>query len=233
MCQKSVLLPVITISPPPNQLIRGNVVIMHGWGATAEDAAYFSSLLDLPNVQLILPEGPFPHPYSPIGRMWYGLPDPLYDFQFQADLSDSVELQTSRRLIHELLSELPGQTGVPLAKTIVGGFSQGAAMAIDVGLDLPLAGLMVLSGYLHQPLVPRSPAPSTQPIASTLTAPILQVHGTIDPVVPLAAAQATRDALHAIGLTVQYQEIPGMGHEIAPPVLAQMQDFIQTQLALV
>ncbi len=200
---------------------------MHGWGATAEDAAYFSSSLDLPHVQLILPEGPFAHPYSPIGRMWYGLPEPVHNFRFQTDLSDSVELQTSRRLIQELLSELPGQTGVPLTKTIVGGFSQGAAMAIDVGLDLPLAGLMVLSGYQHQPLVTRSPEPSTP-----LTAPILQVHGTIDPVVPLPAAQATRDALRAIGMTVQYQEIPAMGHEIAPPVLAQMQNFIQTQLAL-
>jgi phospholipase/carboxylesterase len=212
---------VITISPPAGQVIQANVVILHGWGGTVQDAAYFASLLRLPHVQLILPEGSFQHPYSDIGRMWYGLPEPVNEFQFQMDLSADPDLQISRTKLLELITNLPAQTGVPLAKTIVGGFSQGGAMAIDIGLGLPLAGLMVLSGYLHKSLAD----------APRFLAPILQVHGTIDPVVPLIAAQQTRDALRQTGAEVQYEEIPGMGHEISLAVLDRMQRFILDQVS--
>jgi phospholipase/carboxylesterase len=211
---------VITISPPAGQAIQANVVILHGWGGTVQDAAYFASLLRLSHVQLILPEGSFQHPYSDMGRMWYGLPEPVTEFQFQMDLSDDPDLRISRTQLLELITNLPTQTGIPLAKTIVGGFSQGGAMAIEIGLGLPLAGLMVLSGYLHKSL---AAAPCFQ-------APILQVHGAIDPVVPLVAAQQTRDALRQTGAVVQYEEIPGMGHEISPTVLDRMQSFILGQV---
>ncbi|HAA33061.1 MAG TPA: serine esterase, partial [Cyanobacteria bacterium UBA8553] len=46
------------------------------------------------------------------------------------------------------LKSLQDTTGIPLESTILSGFSQGAAMALDVGLMLPLAGLVSLSGYL-------------------------------------------------------------------------------------
>jgi phospholipase/carboxylesterase len=215
-------LTVITISPQFQSNIQGNVVIMHGWGANAQDAAYFTSWLQLPNVQLILPEAPFQHPYSLEGRMWYGLPEPLGEFDFQADFSHRPDLQTSRQLLEDFLQALPSKTGIPLEKTILGGFSQGGAMTIDLGPHLPLAGLMVLSGYLHSPLE----------IPNDLTMPILQVHGINDPVVPIAAARQAHQALLATGSSVQYEEIPQMGHEISPVVLEKMQTFIQQQLQL-
>jgi phospholipase/carboxylesterase len=152
--------------------------------------------------------------------MWYGLPEPLEAFRFADDLSTSHELQTSRQLLIQFIQTLPTETGIPLSRTIVGGFSQGGAMAIDVGLDLPLAGLMVLSGYLHKSL--QNIAPHTHAV--------LMVHGKQDPVVPLTAALTAKTALEATGTHVEYHAFDNMGHEISWAVLDRMQSFIQQQL---
>jgi phospholipase/carboxylesterase len=211
-------LKVIQIPPPSGQAI-GTVVVLHGWGANAPDAAYFTQMLELQNILLILPEGPWQHPFSIEGRMWYGLPDPLEAFDFEADLSADPDLQASRSQLLELLQILPEKTGIPLERTILGGFSQGSAMSIDIGLTLPLAGLMVLSGYKHKSLAG---------IQSNL--PVLITHGKQDPVVPLQAAQHTRDAIAATGATVQYEEFDNMGHEISLAVLDRMKTFINATL---
>jgi phospholipase/carboxylesterase len=195
------------------QPANGALVVLHGWGANAEDAAYFTGMLPLAHIDRFLPEGPFNHPYSDVGRMWYSL-DNVADFG--TDLSLQSDLQTSRKLLTDWLLALPKQTGVPLERTILGGFSQGGAMTIEVGLTLPLAGLMILSGYLHKPLA-GLPKPSM---------PILQIHGQDDRVVPIAAARKTRDALLALGANLTYQEFPGLGHEVSMTVLEQMQGFV-------
>jgi phospholipase/carboxylesterase len=212
-----VSLNVITI-PAPVQPPQGLVVVLHGWGANAADVEFLVSLLALKTCQCLLPDGPFPHPYSS-GRMWYDLPQ---TYTFATNLGDHADLLTSRRLLTDWLQSLANTTGVPLSRTILGGFSQGGAMTLDVGLTLPLAGLMVLSGYSHAPI-----APPPQPIA-----PILLIHGRQDPVVPLAAAQHTRDRLLSLGATIQYEEFD-MGHEIAPIVLNRMQRFVQAKLQLI
>jgi phospholipase/carboxylesterase len=200
--------------------VIGNVVILHGWGANAADAASFATLMKLPNLNLFLPEGPFPHPYSAAGRMWYGLPEPLSAFSFADDIAAQPELQTSRQLLLKFLQGLPAQTGIPLDRTILGGFSQGGAMTFDLGLALPLAGLMGLSGYLHQSLD-----------GLTLqTKSVLMVHGTQDPVVPLAASIAAKERLTRAGATVMHHAFDHMGHEISWDVIALMKGFVQQHL---
>lgn len=87
-------------------------------------------------------------------------------------------------------------------------------MSLDIGLNLPLAGLCCLSGYLQ-----------AQPLSTPTAPPVLIVHGRQDQVVPLAAARHANEQLTAAGVNVQYQEFD-MGHEIIPDVLLLMQRFI-------
>lgn len=94
-------------------------------------------------------------------------------------------------------------------------------MTLDVGLKLPLAGLVCLSGYLHP--IPDGTKPDSFP-------PVLIVHGTRDTVVPLSAAQKARDTLSALGVKVQYQEFD-MGHEAIPGVFSLMRSFVLQALA--
>lgn len=195
---------------PPEYLL----VALHGWGANADDLASLAPYMQLPNVQMIFPDGPFPHPYAPGGCMWYNLPSD-YSFFSKEEFRQQPELVESRKLLTELLLSLEATTGVPLSRTILAGFSQGGAMTLDVGLNLPLKALLVLSGYLHAP-----------PVMEQATPPeVLIIHGRQDQVVPIAAAHRSRDVLTKLGATVNYHEL-NMGHEIQFTVLTIMQSFI-------
>jgi phospholipase/carboxylesterase len=210
-----VVLEAIAVPPKSGQPAKGLIVLLHGWGANQEDLLGIAPFLNLPDYQFIFPNAPFAHPQNPVGRMWYGFPD-SYSFLGKPEFRDRPDLASSRQQLLEFLDSLAGQTGIPLSQTVLGGFSQGGAMTLDVGLDLPLAGLMVLSGYLHAPL---------QPTATNFP-PVLMVHGTQDMVVPLSAAHQSRDSLQSLGVALHYQEF-FMGHEIQPTVLEEMQSFVK------
>jgi phospholipase/carboxylesterase len=174
--------------------------MLHGWGANAEDLKPLASPLNLPHCQYLFPNAPFPHPQVPWGRAWYDL-----------DSNNYQGLVESRQLLKNWLQSLPKTTGIELEKTILVGFSQGGAMALDVGLQLPLAGLCSLSGYLHS-----HPAPNRKNYP-----PLAIVHGKQDPVVPLKAARIARDELMAAGVKVLYR-----GHEINIETIAIVREFI-------
>ncbi|MGB3612807.1 MAG: hypothetical protein WBA10_03370 [Elainellaceae cyanobacterium] len=194
-------------SQPKNLL-----VMLHGWGANAQDVATLADELYLPGYAMAFPNAPFTHPYSPGGYMWYAFPESGLDQLLGLEQAD---LQESRHRLRAWLTELCRQLDVPLSRTILGGFSQGGAMTLDVGPQLPVAGLMALSGYLH-----RAIAPPDAP------APTLLVHGVHDTVVPLPAAHQSRDQLTALATPLDYHEL-SIGHEISPNVLKLIQSFIE------
>jgi phospholipase/carboxylesterase len=196
----------ISIPPTSGKPAAGLLVVLHGYGADCHDLATLAPFLELPDYHLLFADAPLSYPYRGEGRMWYNL-----------EQNNPAELASSRELLRSWLESLPEKTGVPLAKTILGGFSQGAAMTLDVGLNLPLAGLIVLSGYWH----------SQSRSETSSFPPVLLVHGTDDRVVPLSAAQQTRDHLESWGVAVDYHEFV-MGHEIYPETLELMRNFVIT-----
>jgi phospholipase/carboxylesterase len=208
--------------PPKSATAQGLIVILHGWGANAQDVAALASFLRLPSYHFLFPDAPFPFPHAPNGRAWYNFPE-NYSFMDSPAFYEQPELVESRNQLTQWLLSLEQSTGIPLERTILGGFSQGGAMTLDVGLSLPLAALMVLSGYLH--------APTRIFEQSSATSPILMVHGRQDQVVPLAASHQARDGLLALNRSVQYHELD-MGHEISPMVLNLMQSFIEESVFL-
>lgn len=197
---KSISIPATTTNAP-----TGLIILLHGWGANANDLEGLAPPLNFPDYRFEFPDAPFPHPGVPWGKMWYDLESAEYE-----------GLAESRQLLTEWLMSLETETGVPLERTILGGFSQGGAMSLDVGLTLPLAGIVSMSGYLHS---------KPQPSVATLP-PVLMVHGRQDPVVPLEAAKRSLDTLTAAGVKVQYQEF-NMAHEIRLEVLDLVRTFIQ------
>ncbi|NET36416.1 MAG: alpha/beta hydrolase [Cyanothece sp. SIO1E1] len=214
-------LQAIAIPPTTNTPATGLFVGLHGWGANAQDLASLAPLMNLPDCQLLFPDAPFPHPHAPGGKMWYGFPEG-YNFLSQPDFRHQQDLAESRQRLQDWLLSLESTLGIPLSRTILAGFSQGGAMTMDVGLQLPLAGLMVLSGYAHAPILTAAP----------YTSPLFMVHGKQDPVVPLLAAHQARDDLSTQGAQVQYHELD-MGHEIQPMALALMRSFILEVLSKV
>lgn len=194
----------ISIPPTTDRQSVAMIVALHGWGANARDLTSLAPAFNLPDYQFVFPDAPLNHPQVPGGKMWYDLQG-----------NDSKGLLESRQLLKEFLLSLESSTGVPLSRTILGGFSQGGAMTLDVGLTLPLAGLICLSGYLH----------SMSPVVGSVLPPVLIVHGTQDSVVPVSAAIRARDSFTAWGASVQYHEFP-MGHEIKPEIVDLMRSFV-------
>ncbi|MBD2088976.1 dienelactone hydrolase family protein [Microcoleus sp. FACHB-1515] len=195
---------------------QGLLVALHGWGANSQDLVGLAQFLDLPNHTLIFPEAPFQHSYSEVGRMWYGFPSE-YSFLSNPAFQQQPDLQQSRQQLREFLLSLEEKTGVPLDRTVLAGFSQGGAMTLDVGSQLPLAALLILSGYMHSPI----------DSVNSAIGKILIVHGRQDDVVPLRSAIQMRDRLTEIAAPVEYQEFE-MGHEIRPIVLQIVQNFMKT-----
>jgi phospholipase/carboxylesterase len=204
--------------PSQTKPAKGLLVVLHGWGANAQDVGSLAPYLTLPDYGMAFPDAPFSHPYSEAGRMWYGFPE-TYSFQSSPDFRDQPQLKESRQQLVAWLRSLESTTGIALEQTVLAGFSQGGAMTLDVGLHLPLKALIVLSGYLHAPIDPC-------PLAAL---PVLMVHGRQDAVVPLAAAVQARERLAAMGVAVDYQELD-MGHEIQLSVLKLMKSFIAEKL---
>ncbi|HEY9830266.1 MAG TPA: alpha/beta hydrolase [Stenomitos sp.] len=197
-------LDALSIPPASGQTPNGLIVILHGWGANAQDLASLVPMLNLPDYHFLLPNAPFSHPQVAGGKMWYDLAR-----------EDYKGLTLSQELLEDWLKSLESTTGVPLESTILSGFSQGGAMTLDVGLTLPLGGLICMSGYLH-----RTPQDIEPPLPS-----ILIVHGRQDTVVPITAAQRVRDYLLSLGAPMQYKEFE-MGHEIRPDVVEVIREFI-------
>ncbi|MBD2135918.1 alpha/beta hydrolase [Sphaerospermopsis sp. FACHB-1094] len=201
----------IRISPKTKQKPAALIVTLHGWGANAQDVESLSSYFNLPDCEFLFPNAPYPYPYSPVGRAWYDLQE---ETMYQG-------LEASRQLLIDWLQSLESMTGVPLSRTVLSGFSQGGAMTLDVGLTLPLAGLVVMSGYPH---------PQLANLQKGNFPPTLIMHGTQDQVVPLSAATKAKAVAEALGVVVEYHEFV-MGHEINLEMLEVLRKFVIKTIA--
>jgi len=186
------------------------LVLLHGWGADADDLLDLGEALvndpDANDVSLVSLRAPLPHPGGS-GRQWYDLlPAPAWD-----------QLPEARSALRQRLLMLA--TSVPLERPALLGFSQGAAMALDVGTDaagpLPLAALIGCSGYPH---------PDWHPGRSCTR--ILLTHGEQDPMVAPGASAEVERALRALGGSVQRLTFPG-GHGIDPALLPTLRSFLE------
>ncbi len=200
-------LPAPGPSADPEALMAGperaarRLVLLHGWGADADDLLDLGQELVDATVSVVALRAPQAHPGG-FGRQWYPLsPAPEW-----------VQLPQARQALRQRLERLAAT--VPLEKTALLGFSQGAAMAVDAAADLPLAALIACSGYPH---------PDWQPQPRT---PVLLTHGREDGVVLPAASEELERKLRAAGGAVRRVEFPG-GHGIDPELFPVMREFLQ------
>jgi phospholipase/carboxylesterase len=213
-------LPLHALSITPKALSNRDsdrlLVLLHGWGANAQNVAGLIEAINMISIpfQGLLPDAPFDHPMVPGGKQWYGFPA-NYDFRSPHNFESQSDLIHSRQQLKAWMESLPEKTGIPLERTIMGGFSQGAAMTLDVGVQIPLAAMLILSGYSHAPI-----GPCISP------RPVLVIHGRQDPVVPVSKALDTKTQLAQQGIAVTYEEFD-MGHEVSLDALRVASQFCQ------
>jgi len=132
-------------------------------------------------------------------------------------------IQDSRARIAGILEKEHEDTKLPYNRMMLAGFSQGGALSLFTGLQLPhsLAGIVVMSGY--------APAVSQLEVKQPAV-PVFHGHGTRDAVVQYAMAEKSKEYLTEKG--VQNYELKSypIEHTVAPDELAQVLQFIQTCL---
>lgn len=98
-----------------------------------------------------------------------------------------------------------------LGKPIVMGFSQGGALAFEIGVHHPeaVAATFPVGGWLTPALWP-----TAEP---NIPVPLTLFHGTADTVVPFGKTKAAVDALHKLGFPIELHEYEGVGHGISGP----------------
>ena len=181
------------------------LVLLHGWGADAKDLLHVGQLLTegfKERFEIVSLSAPQQHP-SGLGRQWY----PLYPHDWGQVPKAVLDLQ--RRLKNLCFEE------IPLDKTLLLGFSQGGAMALELAKKVKFRGVFALSSYPH---------PDWDPIEEM--SPVFLCHGNMDEVVPKEASQKSFDILLSKGIKSQLYFFEG-GHEINSDLIDYCRRIIQ------
>lgn len=201
------------------------IIVMHGLGADGSDFAPFVHEIDLGAV------GPvrwlFPNaPQQPVTINGGYVMPAWFDIRHDRSDEDEAGLRRSQASIEALLAQEKAR-GMPAERIVLGGFSQGCAMALLTGLRHAerLGGIIGMSGYL--PLAGRL---AHERSAANQGVPIFLAHGAQDEMIPLPRAEASRDALKALGYTVDWHEYP-MGHSVCLPEIQDLRAWLLKVLA--
>lgn len=196
------------------------VLLLHGFGSNGADMIALA-----PHWQKLLPDALFLAPNAPErcgfrggGYQWWGLNalSPQALAAGAALAAPAITAFVDRKL---------DQYGLSDAALALVGFSQGTMMALHVGLRRPgrVAAIVGYSGMLtgaHELKSGAGPKP-----------PVLLIHGSADPVVPVRALHAAKHELEALGIAVESHVSAGVGHSVDPAGLRMGGDFVRKAFA--
>ena len=213
----------------PGRPADAAVIWLHGLGASGHDFPPIVAELGLPEdhaVRFVFPHAPR-IPVTINGGMvmpaWYDILNMDFD-QRRVD-EDGVRVSATR--LEDLVAR-ERERGVPAARTVLAGFSQGGAIALHAGLRHPerLAGVLALSTYLAV-----DGDAEDERAASNLDVPILQCHGSQDPMVPMTKGEAARDRLRELGYEVEWEDYP-MQHQVCMEEIERIGAWLRQVLSL-
>ncbi len=199
----------------PSQLI----ILLHGLGADGHDliglAPHLAELL--PHAQFVAPDAPFPYDMAPMGRQWFSVED-------RSPESLLAGVEAAAPILREFIDSELSRTGLEPQKVALVGFSQGTMMALHVALRRaePVAAVVGFSGRLM----------AAGQLADDIRArpPILLIHGDADPVVPFESLAEAKEALESVGVNVETNSRPALGHSIDEHGLASGCAFLKEHL---
>jgi phospholipase/carboxylesterase len=202
------------------------VIWLHGLGADGHDFEPAVPELVRPGDRAL--RFVFPHaPVRPVTlngglpmRAWYD----IIELNRRAG-EDEAGVRSSDAAVRALIRR-ENDRGVPSARIVLAGFSQGGALALYCGTRMQdrLAGLIGLSCYM-----PITSAFAVERQTANQATPIFMAHGSLDPVIDAQLGEATRALLVASGYSVEWHGYP-MGHSVCAEELAAIAAFLQRVL---
>lgn len=202
------------------------VIWLHGLGASGHDFEPVVPELGLPqdaSVRFIFPHAPeMPVTINGGIRMpaWYD----IKSLELGRTV-DKDQLVASAEAVASLVAQ-EIERGLKPERIVIAGFSQGGAVAYELGLSYPerLAGILALSTYF-------ATADSVSCSEANRDIPISVFHGTHDPMVPEALGRDSVAKLQAMGYKVEYQTYP-MEHAVCLEEIHAIGRFLRSVLSL-
>jgi phospholipase/carboxylesterase len=197
------------------------VVLLHGWRAHGDDLVSLAGELARPGTRFLVPAAPLQEPNG--GRAWWRLdsgerPAHVSKDELPAGYHPNVQLAAARGAVQVLLRDAQ-QRYAPDSIALVG-FSQGAMLALDLGLagEPPIERVAVLSGVLVADSLAALHARRGKPA-------VFVSHGRSDQMLPFAEGASIESVLKPYGLPVTFFPFEG-GHQIPPAVIQQLRSFL-------
>jgi phospholipase/carboxylesterase len=180
------------------QTARAAMLLLHGRGAGAEDIMMFAGSLAEPGYAFLAPQAP--------GSAWY--PN-----SFLAPLSSNEPyLSFALQRIEHLLAGIQ-DNGIPLERTVLLGFSQGACLALEYTVRHASSGryggIVGWSGGLIGP-----EGTAWDYLGSLDGTPVFLGCSDTDPHIPRARVDLSAEVLGGRGARVTERIYPGLGHTV-------------------
>ena len=191
---------------PAKGAVNSLVVLLHGLGSSSDDLYPLGQLWQsaLSDTAFIAVDAPDAYDMAPAdfgGRQWFSMIDSALPKMLAG-------AEQAAPILHQFLDQQLAEFGLSENKLALMGFSQGAMMALHVGLrrNSTPAAILAYSGLL---LVSEK---TTSEISSRPA--VFLAHGTSDPVVPFSGMGAAATMLAACSIKVNSHASPGVGHTI-------------------
>lgn len=195
------------------------IIFLHGLGDTGHGWASGIGAIRPPFAKVICPTAPtMPVTLNSGFRMpsWFDLKS------LDASANEDEEgIKKAAESVHRLI-EAEEAAGIRPERILIGGFSQGGALALYSAFTYSkkLAGVVALSCWL--PLHKQFPGYAV----GNKDTPILQCHGDCDPLVPYKWGQMTASILKQFASNVEFNTYRGLAHSSNPEEIADMKEFV-------
>ena len=198
----------------PEQLI----VLLHGWGEDGSAMAPLAQALraQFPQAAVLAPDAPDLAGAGKGGRQWYGIRqlDPV---------SWPARVAAALVLLEPWLRAQQQRLRVAPAATALGGFSQGAILALELATRQDgIAGRVLAFGGRYIVAPPAAPRHAT----------IHLFHGSADKVIPDSGSRDALTALSALQGDATIDIADGIGHELHPVLIARALHRLKTHIPL-
>lgn len=200
--------PILTAGLPLDQA-NAAMVMVHGRGATAESILTLAPALNVPGFAYLAPQAR--------GNSWY--PN-----SFLAPIpSNEPGITSGMQAIEDVIGRIQA-AGVPLNRTFLLGFSQGACLALEFTARRArrYGGVAGLSGGLIGP----EGTPRDYP-GSLEATPVFLGCSDVDAHIPAPRVLETAEAMRKLGGQVTARLYPGMGHTINEDEIAGVRAMMQ------
>ncbi|UYV73807.1 LYPLA1 [Cordylochernes scorpioides] len=137
---------------------------------------------------------------------------------------DEPGIKKATETVHQIIDE-EVKSGIPSERIILGGFSQGGALALHSALHYPqpLGGVLAFSCWL--PLHHNYLSGNLSSVQNK-TVPVLQCHGDSDPLIPHKWGQMTADILSKFMPRTTFKTYRGLAHSSCKEEMDDAKAFI-------